>query len=272
MLDRPHIDDQAEAGDFPASDVAALLPLACNVTDEILFDNVSKAIARGTPLIQACEPHGTVGAIVGGGPSAEGDLPLIRALADEGAHVFALNGAGQWLLRHGITPHALILLDARPHNARFIAGMPATTILYLATQCDESVFAAGANHPVVAWHPPLGRGFGDDRPTVMIGGGTSTGNRAPRLLHVLGYRTSHLFGYDSSYRDGDAHAYDQFENVNDVPRECICGGRAFVSTAWMIRQADDFQHIAAGLIAEGMTLHVHGDGLLPEVARRMHVE
>ena len=37
----------------------------------------------------------------------------------------------------------------------------------------------------------------------------------------------------------------------------------------MIRQADDFRMMAPGLMAEGLTIHVHGDGLLPAVAKAM---
>lgn len=260
-----------EAGDSPASPVAALLPLTCNVSDEVLFGNVEKTIKRGVPLIQACEPHERIAVLVGGGPSAEDGIGIIRDLYEKGADIFALNGAGLWLQGHGIAAHALILLDARAHNAKFVRNLWPQITLYIASQCDPAVFEAARWHKVIAWHPPLGRGFGDDRQTVMIGGSTTTGMRAMRLVHVLGYRAVHLFGYDSSYRDGDAHSYDQFENATDVPRRCVCGNRAFVSTAWMIRQADDFRHIAFGLIAEGLNIHVHGDGLLPQVARQMQI-
>lgn len=255
-----------EAGDHPASDVAARLPVECNVPIETLQINIEKSIARGTPLIRAIPPHDQVAIIVGGGPSTEDLIEEIRTGAVQGCHIFALNGAGVWLRGQGIVADAVILLDARPSNARFAKGLDPRTLVYIATQCDESVFEAAKDNPVVAWHVPIGQTFEDDRPTVMIGGSTSTGMRALRLVHVLGYRAVHLYGYDSSYRDGEAHAYDQYENANDRVMEAVCGGRAFISTPWMIRQADDFQRIAFGLIQEGMTIAVHGDGLLPEMA------
>lgn len=266
-------DNQQEAGDFPASPVAAALPLVCNVADDVLYRNIAATIARGHPIITAVPPHDGVVLLVGGGPSAEDDLAEIAALQKGGAHIFALNGAGLWLQGHAIVPDALIVLDARAHNVRFVAGIDQSTVLYLASQCDVSVFAAAREHTIVAWHPPMGGQSGavEHRDTVLIGGGTSVGIRALRLVHVLGFRTAHLFGYDSSFRDGDAHAYDQFENAADQPRECGVGNRTFISTAWMIRQADDFQFIAAGLMAEGLSFHVHGDGLLPALASAMTV-
>lgn len=260
-----------EAGDFPPSPIAAALPVSCNVADDILYSNIRKTIERGTPIITACPAHGKVAVMVGGGPSAEDDLDLIRAHMQRGDWIFALNGAGLWLRSEGIHPDAVIVLDARPHNAKFVRGLRRDTVLYLASQCDEAVFHEGRKHDIITWHPPMGglSGVTEHRDTVFIGGSTTVGLRALRLVHVLGYREAHLYGYDSSYRDGDAHAYDQSENAYDRPRGCVVGERAFVSTAWMIRQADDFREIAASLLAEGLSIHVHGDGLLPEVARQM---
>lgn len=270
----PLLKQEPEAGDFPASAVAEQLPLICNVEDRILYANMKTAVERDYPVIQAVAPHDGVAVIVGGGPSLDDELESVRALADGGAKIFALNGAAHWLIQHDIVPHALIALDARPHNVKFVRGIPSAVKLYLATQCDPSLFDEGHNHEIVAWHPPMGglSGVTEHRDTVLIGGGTCVGIRALRLLHVLGYRTLHLFGYDSSFRGDEAHAYAQPENADDVRRACVVAGREFISTAWMIRQADDFQHVAAGLMHEGMTIHVHGDGLLPAVARAMGVE
>ena len=105
--------------------------------------------------------------------------------------------------------------------------------------------------------------------TVLIGGSTTVGMRGLRIAHVLGYREMHLFGYDSSYSDVGAHAYPQAENDADTLRECVVAGHTFVSTAWMIRQADDFRLIGTSLVCEGVRLHVHGYGLLPTIAQEM---
>lgn len=262
---------EQEAGDFPASSIAEALPLKCNVSDDVLYANIKAAMDSGVPFVRAVPPHGGVALIVGGGPSAEFDLDEIKARQADGQIVFALNGAAWWLLNNGITPNAMVVLDARPHNAKFVRGLPNEVRLYLAAQCNPAVFDAGKGHRIKAWHVPLGgkSNIPVTEDMILIGGSTTVGMRALRLVHVLGYREVHLFGYDSSYRDGYAHSYDQPENSNDRIRECVVNNRAFVSTAWMIRQADDFQFIAEGLMAEGMSIHVHGDGLLPEVARAL---
>ncbi len=263
---------EKEAGDFPASDLTDNLPLVCNVSDDILHDQMNRAVAAGYPLIEATAPHERVAVIVGSGPSAEDDIAKIEDAARNGWDIFALNGACLWLQERGICPHGIVVLDARPHNARFVAAAREEVVCYIATQCHKETFDAVANRKIVAWHPAWGGeypGVMEHRPTVLIGGGSSVGLRALRIVHVLGYRTVHLFGYDSSYADGASHAFDQPENSIDRPLGAQVGGRWFVSTPWMIRQADDFQRIAASLVYEGVNIHVHGDGLLPEIARQM---
>ena len=262
---------QKEAGDFPASDISRALPLVCNQPDEVIYGNVRKAVERGYPIIKACPPHNSVALLVGGGPSLVDDLEDIRERKKAGAHLFALGGAGLWLQERGIVPDGLIILDSRPFNVRFVKGLDKSVNLLLSTQCDPSVFEAGEGHEIVSWHPHLGgkSGVREDRDTVLIGGSTTVGMRALRIAHVLGYREIHLYGYDSSYRGNESHPYPQPENDGDTLREVTVAGNRFVSTAWMIRQADDFRLIAYSLLCEGVSLHVHGFGLLPTIAHEM---
>lgn len=265
---------KTEAGDFPASDLASQLPMQCNVSDEVLYANIRAAIARGHDIISLCEPNNLIAVVVGGGPSVEKDVEEIRQRQKDGAKVFALNGAGLWLQSHGIIPDALIVLDARAHNARFICGLDRSVVLLPATQCDAAVFEAGKDHQILAWHPSMGgeSEIVEPRATVLIGGSTTVGMRALHLLKVLGFRELHLFGYDSSVNvlAGQSHAYAQPENDADGLREVEVAGEVFYAPPWMIRQADDFRLIAAALIEiDGVALHVHGSGLLPTIAREM---
>jgi hypothetical protein len=260
-----------EAGGDPASTLTAQLPLYCNVEDETLYANIRRTIAAGYPIIKLEEAHDRIAVIVGGGPSIDECREELMAAHESGAHIFALNGAGKWLEAHGSIPHTLIILDARAHNARFVEGLSTWTRMLLASQCDPSVFQAAHGHEIITWHPEMEgtSGIVEPRKTVLIGRGTSVGMRALELLFVLGYRTMHLYGYDSSYRGKDAHAYPQVENDSEYLREVTCGGKKFWAPAWMIRQADDFQWICRSLMAQGVDMHVHGDGLLPEVAKQM---
>lgn len=262
-------------GDHPSSDLARIIPTHCNTSEETICDHIRDALGRGLPIIKPVPPHDGVAVIIGGGPSVKDEMKTLQEL--HGATVFALNGAGLWLQSIGIIPHALFMMDARPLNARFLKGLDPRTHLYLSTMCHRDVFDAAEENgnPVTTWHPIIDEndglgGISEDRGTVVIGGGATIGLRALLILHVIGYRTVHLFGYDSSYADGASHAYPQAENDDDKPQGCMTGGRWFAAPAWMIQQANAFPGLAADLRTEGMTIHVHGDGLLPEVARQMN--
>lgn len=251
--------------------LAELLPVCCNVADDVLVANIRASMKREFPVVNFMPGHDGVALLVGGGPSAKDEIAEIAKRQKDGAKIFALNGVSAWLAQQGVIADALVLLDARPHNARFVSEAPKTTVLYLSSQCAPEVFDAADGREVITWHAPTGglSGVVEERPAAFICGSTSVGIRAMHLVAALGYREEHLFGYDSSYAGDDAHAYQQVENESDRRIECFVGGHRFVSTPWMIRQADDFKYIAIVAMDAGVSLHVHGGGLLPMIAHEM---
>jgi hypothetical protein len=247
------------------------VPLFCNVPDQELFAQVQSAVDRQLPILTLQEPNDDVCVIVGGGPSARNFLPELTARKNNGQIIYALNGAGRWLVDHGIDPDALIILDARPENVKFLFGIPKTTTLYLASQCHPVVFDASEGFDVVMWHANYeGKsGVKEHRETILIGGGTSVGMRSLSVAYVRGYRRIHLYGFDSSYHGVESHPYDQPENDGEKLEVCTVEGKAFHAPPWMIRQASDFPSIATDLARKGCALTVHGEGLLPWVAQCM---
>lgn len=275
MLDRTK--SAAEVVGQPATPATLQeqLPLVCNVPDEILFANMHAAQARGLPIIEAVPPHDEIAVVCGGGPSLGDDIETIREMQQHGCKIFALNNVGHFLLERGIIADALVVLDARSHNARFVKGLSAQTLLYVATQCAPETFdAVTAGAEVITWHPNMNgqSGLREERKTIYIGEGTVVGVRAMRMVHILGYRELHLFGLDCSFRDGHAHAYVQPENDADRPLECSVGDEKFISTPWMIRQAEDLQNLSVSLMGAGALIGVHGSGLFPSMIRELVIE
>lgn len=268
MIQEPTV---GKGGAFAPPDLTQELPVVCNTADNVLGGNIRAAYARKLPIVDFILPHRGVALLVGGGPSLERDLDELRSRQYHGEKIFALNGAGLYLTEKGIIPDAVVMMDARAMNARFILGLPKTTKLYLAMQCAPEVFDAAEGYEVITWHAANGglSGVVEERPAAFICGGTVVGIRSMHLVCVLGYREVHVFGYDSSFKDGKNHAYAQPENDDDRPVECFVHGRAFMSTPWMIRQADDFQLFTAKLMQVGVVVGVHGDGLLPHIAECM---
>lgn len=249
--------------------ISEAYPLYCNTPEEDLYSNIQINGNRNLPILERQKKNDAACILVGGGPSLKNDLEGIRARQKSGYVIFALNGAGNYLLENGIIPDHVILLDARPSNIKFVAAHDLKTTFYISSQCHPSIFDYLETRKVTLWHPNMNgkSGYKERMSTVFIGGGTSVGTRALSIVEVLGYRSIHLFGYDSSYEASEGHAYiqEQREEVETV----TINGKDFITTPWMIRQASDFVEIAANLASLGCNISVHGTGLLPEVAKQI---
>jgi hypothetical protein len=108
----------------------------------------------------------------------------------------------------------------------------------------------------------------NDKPVNLISSGTTVGLAAMAIVYTLGFRDIHLYGYDSSF-EGEHHAYPQSSNDDDVVIDAVAGERTFKTTPWMVKQVQEFQTLALNLAELGCSIEVHGDGLLPHVARLM---
>jgi hypothetical protein len=104
---------------------------------------------------------------------------------------------------------------------------------------------------------------------VMGDCGTTVGTHAIAIAFTEGFREIHLYGYDSSYRGEAGHVYEQVMNGDERIVDAHVGDRAFRAAPWMVRQAQDFEGLAAALVAAGASITVHGDGLLPYLAQQM---
>lgn len=248
---------------------AADIDTYCNVSDETLHANIRHASARALPWLAEAEANKDVALIVGGGPSLLDSLEEIALRKRNGQVIFALNNSAKTLAEHGISVDWQVIMDARPENRAFIESSTAQRLL-LASQVDPSVIDS-ARAPVVLFHasiPDLRSLLPEQkRDTVLVGGGTTVLTRAMVAVHLMGYRRLHLFGVDSSFRDGKHHAYEQ--SANDRSSEVIVGDRTFQSCPWMTAQVNEFQTVATVLADEGSQITVHGDGLLPFVAKCM---
>lgn len=252
------------------------LDVICNTMAEQLAANVRGAIARDVPWLNTAPEHERHVCIVGGGPSLLDTLDELKWRQSIGQKVWAMNGTGRFLLKHGVVADAVIIADARPENAQFIDGLDAATAVYLASQCHPLVFdkAAEGERRNVLWHvnsPGMAEMLAgeDARPVHLIGGGSTVALNAMVLGFAAGYRTFHLYGLDSSYREDSHHAYSQAINDNDRIIDALYGNNKFKTTAWMAQQVNDFQDLVPGLIADGCVVTVAGEGLLQTVARDM---
>lgn len=238
-----------------------------NITASETLENVKSAIARELPEVKAEDAHPGHAILVGGGPSLSETLDEIAYRQSRGQTVFALNGAAAYLRSKGIEPDYGVILDARAENSRFIVdGMP----WLLASQCAPDVFnAAGGNASIWHFHTDgLVEIIGESRARVL--GGLTVGVTAMSLVFMMGYRKIHLYGYDSSDRDKEAHAYAQTDNEAISRRVTVWhDGKSFNCGIAMYAQANMFEEWARVLADNDAIITVHGDGLLPAIAHAM---
>lgn len=225
--------------------------------------NVETNKENAIPAIKPVAAHTGVVCIVGGGPSLADDLVNLQFARHYGAEIWALNGVHDYLIDRRIIPDAMVMLDSRPENAGFVCKPHYAVQYMIATQCDPTVFAKLECYDVRKW-TAWAWGIEDD---VIIGGGATVGLKAMCLAYVLGYRRFKIFGFDSSYRATENHAYRQPMNDTEAMTDVVVQGERFTSAKWMVRQVREFQDQAKTLMDSGCTIEVYGSGLLPAVCR-----
>jgi uncharacterized Rossmann fold enzyme len=218
------------------------------------------------PAVESVKAHGRPLIICAGGPSLADSLPSIQLERTRtGADLWALNGAHDYLIDRGIVPSHMVMLDSRLECVDAFLRYPLSSCEYLiATQCHPFAFERLAHYRLRRWTGWYW-GVEDD---VIIGGGATVGLKSIALAATMGYRHIRLFGYDSSYRNGEHHAYPQPLNEHDLRVDVVLYGRKFTCARWMAKQVVEFLAMSAVLTREwGCTIEIApSDGLLPFAA------
>ena len=249
---RPWVASVWHEGELGGTHIA----LERNVSLEVIRANSRSSAERGLPPLTSKEAHGATVCIVGGGPSLAESVDELRRRRKGGAKIWALNGTHDWLTKRGLAPDAHVVLDARPENERFVRNNLYGTTYYVASQCHPKVYNTLRGCNVIRFDLDK---LGDC--------GTTVGTHAICIAFVEGYRKIHLFGFDSSYRASEGHAYEQGMNSRERIVDVEVGGQQFKAAPWMAQQAKDFVSLARDLVPAGVEIIVHGDGLIPYVAR-----
>lgn len=255
---------------FPNERQLAPLTLLCNQGAGGVFSNVRENLTKGFKKFVEVKAHGRTAVICGSGPSLTDTLESIRAIQKRGAFVIALNGAAKFLFENGIHPDALAMVDSRPENVGFVSERYAPEA-WIASQCHPTVAeqAEKSGMKVILWHPgvPEIQNHIPSTDTVRMGGGYTIGLCSISCAYVAGYREIHLFGLDSSHKQSKGHAFDQPMNADDETMIATVDSRQFTCSVTMAAQASLFLEFTKHLLADGVELHVHGEGLLPTLWR-----
>ena len=207
--------------------------------------------------------------IVGGGPSIRNRVDEIRELQRDGLPIWALNEVHDYLLERGVTPDAMVMLDALRASVCMVQNPRPGVDYIIASRCNPRVFTALRGHKVFIWtvnEPGVDSVMRNVRqPWFAVGGGGTVGLRAMNLAYLLGYTRLHLYGLDSSL-GGGTYAYDSFYDTTDEIVSVSVGGRSFRCFSYMAQQAEDFVRQYELLARAGCSIATHGEGLIPHLA------
>lgn len=253
----------------------------CNVEDDVILKQVAHNIRRGLPQVKPYNINPKTALLVCGGPSLNMTKKELVEAHWRGGLVIATNGAFQWCIDNNIRPSAVVCLDAREFNSRFVEPEVAGCKYFLAAQCHPKAFDLCAGRDTYIWHALSAQDAEVELLKEYYGGewfwpvvtGTTVGIRAITLLQILGYYSIEVFGLDSCWFDSRHHAYKQQENSDDplVTTWLRPDGRdelakPFMCSPWMMKQAMDFQELVRDR-GNLFRLNVHGPGLIAEILR-----
>lgn len=246
------------------------IDLFCVIPDSELVPRIRENCATYPARVKKIEAHGGHAVLVGGGPSLRGKISAIQKRQERGQTVFALNGAAAFLNAHDIVPDYQVLLDPQELLKAYFA--PAKQYL-IASQCHPSVLAACPEAPIL-WHVAT-EGREEATPhhpdgDCLVGGGYTVGLCSMCLAYAMGYRTLHLYGYDSSVTDAGDHAYECPVKPGQIfdTDPCVAvtvNGQRFRTTYSLAKQAMTFPKVCDDLIDAGCLITCDCDGLIQAV-------
>jgi hypothetical protein len=250
----------------PGATMPLIMPvhLICNTSDEQIYKNIRENSRNHGDWLRLEDAHDGVAILCGSGPSLADCLDEIREKIKAGGKVFALNGAAKFLNERGIFPDYQVILDPRPETADLVG--PAKEHLF-ASQVSPQTFSRMPTarlwqlqvENIDSLLPEY------DRSYCLVGGAASVGNTATCLVYAMGYRNLQIFGYDSSNKGGNSHAFHQ--KMNDGDPMCVVNfaGKEYTCSLTMKLQAEKFQTTSRILKGYGVHIEVHGYGLLPDM-------
>jgi len=250
----------------PGAEMPLIMPIRviCNTSDEVLYEHIRVNSRRPGKWLESQEAHEGTAVLCGSGPSIGDYLDEIKALQESGAKVFAMNGSAKFLNDKGILADYQVVIDAREETADLVG--PAREHLF-GSQVHPACWDRAPN--AMLWHLQI-EDIEDHFPDYedgycLIGGAASVGNTATCLAYAMGYRDLQIYGYDSSYRQDQGHAFFQPLNNGDPCCRVTFAGKEYLVSLTMKMQAEKFQETARELINLGCDVVVHGDGLLPDM-------
>ena len=250
-------------------------PQDCMPIEDIRMNILTNA-KRIPSTIKRCKWNDEEVAIVSAGPSLKKNLEHIRQLQNRNVRIVCVKHSHNTLLENNIQPWGCTILDPRPFNEKSTHGFvrkellaePHPRVIYfVATMSNPDVVThlLDKKAKVVAWDAYCNaiEGWDAFKDKLLITGGTCAGMRSIGLLHTLGFRTMHLYGFDSCI-EGEPEDKDELAEDGRKKWLKVSVGeenKPYWTTGELLAQAQDFEKLMQREEVD-LDIHVHGDGLV----------
>lgn len=224
-------------------------------TYDAIGENISMARLLGLPHVDQMPLSGGPIAICGPGPGLREMLGTLATERSRGTPIWALKGTWRYLAENGITPDAVVMMDAHPSQAAYANGAPQGMQWLLASMMAPHVFDALKGENVAIWDASDGKGC-------------SISVHATLLAMSRGYSDIRLYGHDCSWDGERSHLYELANKraaAGFDPIEAVFASRPYKTTREM---CVDARALARMSIAPGLSRIIPcGRGLLPDIYR-----
>ena len=231
-----------------------------------IMRNLNSEIA--TPL-SVQKAHDRELVIVAGAPSLMDHLDEIKELSkQDNVDIVAVNGTHDILARNKIDFQYMIVVDPRIKHLKHVKRPIKAVEYWIASQCHPKVFETLKDNDVRIWHINNRKyelqlmaawHTWKKEPFILAISGSTAGLSAWTIGYSQGYRTFHMFGFDSCLNDkGEHHAYAN--TIKDVTNFEV-DGKPFKTTRWMVQQMQDFQ-VMFNLMRPACKLITYGEGMI----------
>ena len=211
-------------------------------------------------------------AVICGGPSGLSQaLVEIRGQQERGHEVFSVRDSLQALIEGGVVPDAHIV-DEAPIDDNQVTQFLRTRC-YVSSQAGVETIGRLEGGDVVVYHggiEGLAPTLENDPRLSLTVGGSAAWLQAMIIAYAAGHRTMHVYGFDESQTMATGHAVSEDPDAV-MSIDVVVGAESFKSSTERVTQAREFAQIAPQLVRLGCAIKVHGTGLLPAIARGLHL-
>ena len=222
------LDLAAPEGDFkPAPDVEG-----GPVSNEKVLENIEKSFSIDKSLFRKRPKRDDSMVYIGAGPSMKDHIDEIKERHKKGDFIITSNLTYDFLLSHGITANAVLIIDPKEIVATYIKNPQKETQFYVGVVCDPKVAKSLLEKDMNVEKVLVGYGIEDESDVALqkklygdniddfLVGGTMTGLRIMNFAIMLGFKHIEYYGLDSCFSSKAPHlVYEDNPRFNDLRKQ-----------------------------------------------------